>query len=77
MDNTGSLLTDDQGRPEIRICGFEFLKRLGVGIQKTHVSPCSNPNSNQPGSPTARHVLARSTVVSAARKDRDKRKGQI
>jgi len=28
LDVTGSLITDNQGMPEIRICNFEFLKRV-------------------------------------------------
>ncbi len=28
FDSKGNLITDDQGEPEIRICNFEFFKRL-------------------------------------------------
>jgi hypothetical protein len=28
LDNKGNLVTDDQGRTEIRVCNFEFLKRI-------------------------------------------------
>ncbi|MBA7682428.1 hypothetical protein ES703_90778 [subsurface metagenome] len=28
LDSTGTLITDIQGIPEIRVCNFEFLKRI-------------------------------------------------
>lgn len=28
LDNTGNLIVDNNGRPELRICNFEFLKRI-------------------------------------------------